>query len=64
VDGTPNEAEGILEVWDAVLQYCDHSEHAIFADTGLGQQDIILKLTWLCEHNPEVNWQSNKVKMS
>jgi hypothetical protein len=29
---------------------------------GLGKQDIILGLTWLCEHNPEVNWQSNEVK--
>jgi hypothetical protein len=31
---------------------------------GLGKQDIILGLTWLSEHNPEVNWQSNEVKMS
>jgi hypothetical protein len=29
----------------------------------MGKQDIILGLTWLCEHNPEVDWQSNKVKM-
>jgi hypothetical protein len=31
---------------------------------GLGKQDIILGLTWLCEHNPKVDWQSNEVKMS
>ena len=28
------------------------------------QPDIILGLNWLCEHNPKVDWQSGKVKMS
>jgi hypothetical protein len=55
VDGTPNEAGSISEVWEAVLQYQDHSEHATFAVTGLGKQDIILGLAWLRKHNPEVN---------
>jgi hypothetical protein len=64
VDGTPNKAGGISEVWDAVLWYHDHSKCVIFAVTGLGQQDIILRLTWLYEHNPEVDWQLNEVKMS
>ena len=31
---------------------------------GLGSQDIILGLNWLRKHNPEINWQSGKVKMS
>src|SRR6202790_1445579 len=39
-------------------------ERATFAVTGIGKQDVILSLTWLREHNPEVNWQTNEVKMS
>ena len=64
VDRMLNEAGSISEVWDAVLRYCDHTECATFAVTGLGSQDIILGLNWLCEHNPEVDWQSGEVKMS
>jgi hypothetical protein len=51
-------------VVDVVLRYQDHLEHAVFVVTSLGRQDIILGLTWLCEHNPEVNWKTAKVKMS
>jgi hypothetical protein len=64
VDGTPNEAGKVSKVWETVLRYCDHSEHVIFAVTCLGKQNIILGLDWLREHNPEVDWQMNKVKMS
>jgi hypothetical protein len=32
--------------------------------TCLGKQNIILGLDWLREHNPEVDWQTNEVKMS
>ena len=64
VDGSPNKAGSISEVWETVLQYRDHSERAIFAVTGLGKQDIILGVTWLRKHNPEVDWASGEVKMS
>ena len=64
VDRTLNEAGSISEVWDTVLQYHDHTECAMFAVMGLGSQDIILGLNWLCEHNPKVNWQLGEVKMS
>jgi hypothetical protein len=32
--------------------------------TSLRKQDVILGLTWLREHNPEVDWKEDKVKMS
>jgi hypothetical protein len=32
--------------------------------TSLGKQDVILGLTWLCKHNPEINWETAEVKMS
>jgi hypothetical protein len=64
VDGSPNESGSITKVVDVVLHYRDHSEWAVFAVTSLGRQDIILGLTWLREHNPEVNWKTAEVKMS
>ena len=64
VDSSLNKAGSISEVWETILRYCKHSEHVTFAVTGLGKQDIILGLTWLQKHNPEVDWASGKVKMS
>jgi hypothetical protein len=64
LDSTPNKASKVSEVWETILQYHDHSKCAIFTVTCLGKQNIILRLDWLCEHNPEVDWQTNKVKMS
>jgi hypothetical protein len=64
VEGLPNEAGSISEIVDLILRYRDHSEHATFTVTNLRKQDIILSLTWLREHNPEVDWKSGEVKMS
>src|SRR5215471_343236 len=64
VDGTPNEAGPIKEVLDIVLQYNGHSERTTFAVTEIGDQDLILGLPWLREHNPEVDWETGEVKMS
>ena len=64
VDGTHNEAGSITEIVDTILQYNGHTERMSFAVTNLGKQDIILGFTWLQEHNPEINWQTQKVVMS
>jgi Retroviral aspartyl protease len=55
VDGTLNEAGSITEVVKMMLQYHDHSETMIFTVPGLGKQDVILGITWLHEHNPEID---------
>ena len=41
-----------------------YSERTMCAVTSLGKQYIILRFTWLAEHNPEINWQTHKVAMS
>ncbi|KAG5715679.1 hypothetical protein E4T56_gene463 [Termitomyces sp. T112] len=56
VDGMLNEAGSICSVVDLVLHYQDHSEQAAFAVTSLEKQYIILGFTWLCKHNPEIDW--------
>jgi hypothetical protein len=47
-----------------MLRYQDHSEQVTFAVTSLEKQDVILGLTWLHEHNPEIDWETTEVKMS
>jgi hypothetical protein len=60
----PNEAGPITEVVDIVLRYKGHSERAIFAVMAIRQEDVILGLPWFKEHNPEVDWRTEEVKMS
>ena len=64
MDGSPNEAGSITEIIDAILCYKGHTECTSFAVTSLGKQDIILRFTWLQEHNLEINWQTWEVAMS
>ena len=61
--GLPNEAGSITEVVDAILHLNRHTKQINFALTNLGKQNLVLRFTWLEEHNPEVNWQT-KVTMS
>jgi transposase InsO family protein len=64
VDGSPNVAGEISEVAEVTLRYKDHAELAYFAITRLGKQSMILGHSWLRQHNPEVDWITNEVKMS
>jgi hypothetical protein len=57
VDGTANEASSILEVVELIIRYDRHSEHALFSVTSLRSQNMILGITWLREHNPEIDWR-------
>ncbi|KNZ75968.1 hypothetical protein J132_00716 [Termitomyces sp. J132] len=42
IDRMPNKAGAINSVVDLVLHYWNHMEHAVFAVTSLGRQDMIL----------------------
>ena len=64
VNGSPNEGGPIMEVADIVLWYKGHYECTIFAITKIKQEDIILGLPWLKEHNLEVDWVTEDVKMT
>jgi hypothetical protein len=60
VNGTANEAGMIIEITNLVLHYNNDSEHTQFAVTHLGKQSMILEYNWVCNHNPEVNWQTKE----
>jgi hypothetical protein len=64
VDGTANDTGAITDIADVILRYKQHSEHTQLAVTHLGKQSLILGYNWLCNHNPEINWQTKDVKMS
>ncbi|KAG5718720.1 putative E3 ubiquitin-protein ligase makorin-1 [Termitomyces sp. T112] len=64
INGMPNEAGTINSMVDLVLYYQNHMEHAMFAITSLGRQDMILGFTWLHKHNPKVDWTKVEVTMS
>jgi hypothetical protein len=64
VDGTANDAGMITDITDIILRYDKHSERTQLAVTRLGKQSMILGYNWLCNHNPEINWQTKDVKMS
>jgi len=63
VDGTPNEGGAIREIADVILRYNGHAEHTQFAIMQLGKQSMILGFTWICKHNPEINWKTKEVHM-
>jgi hypothetical protein len=64
IDGTLNEAGFITEVITLILHYNNYSERTTFPISGLGRQKLILGHSWLCKHNPEINWLNREVKMS
>ena len=64
IDGTPNRAAQVAEVVNLILQYQRHAERTLFAVTSLGKKDVILGYPWLWQHNLELNWQTQEVKLS
>jgi hypothetical protein len=64
VNSTANDAGMITDIADIILRYEKHSERTQLAITHLGKQSLILGYSWLCNHNPEINWQTKDVKMS
>jgi hypothetical protein len=64
VDGTTNDPGMITDITDVILRYENHSECTQLAVTRLGKQRMILGYNWLCNDNPEINWQTKDIKMS
>jgi hypothetical protein len=64
VEGSLNEAGCIMEVVELIVRYEKHSERGLFVITSIGRQNLILGITWLREHNPEIDWRTSQVAMS
>jgi len=64
VDDTLNQGGSITEEITLMISHKGHKEKAVFEVCDLGKSAVILGHPWLWKHNPEINWQTGKVKMS
>jgi len=64
VDRTNNSAGAIIYQVDANMYYKGYIERMRMNVCDLGKTDIILGMTWLQAHNPEINWETGEVKMT
>ena len=63
VDGTYNSRGAIIHQVEVNMYYKNHVERIRIDMCDLGKTDIILGMPWLQVHNPEINWETEKVKM-
>jgi len=64
VDGTNNSGEAITHQVEVNVYYKNHIERMRMDVCNLGKTDIILGMPWLQAHNPEINWETEEVKMT
>jgi len=63
VDGTNNSREAITHQVEANVYYKGHVERMRMDVCDLGKIEVILGMPWLQAYNPEINWETGKVKM-
>jgi len=64
VDGTNNSRGAITHQVEANVYYKGHVERMRMDVCDLGKTEVILGMPWLQVHNPEINWEMEKVKMT
>jgi len=60
IDGTRNNAGSIthyVELTLAIPHARGHISTTVFAITDIDDQDIIIRIDWLSQHNPDINWK-------
>jgi len=64
VDGTNNIGEATTYQVEVNIYYKGHIERIRMDICDLEKTEIILGMPWLAVHNPEINWETGKVKMT
>ena len=64
IDGTENRNGTISEVAVLDMAIGDHREKVVFVVTDIGEEDVIIGLDWLREHNPEIDWERGSLRLS
>jgi len=64
VDGTNNSGGVITYQVEVNVYYKGHVERMRMDVCNLGKTEIILGMPWLAIHNPEINWETEEVKMT
>jgi len=63
VDGTVNAGEAITHQVECNMFFKGHVERARMDVYNLGKTEVILGMPWLVAHNPEIDWEKEKVKI-
>jgi len=64
VDGTNNSGGAITHQVEVNMYYKSHIERMRMDVYDLGKTDVILGMLWLQAHNPEINWETEEVKIT
>ena len=61
IDGTNNSIGAITHQVEVNIYYKNHIERMWMNMCDLEKMDVILGMPWLQVHNPEINWETEKV---
>ena len=64
VDGIVNVGEAIIHQVECNMFFKGHIERARMNVCNLGKTEVILGMLWLAVHNPEIDWEKGKVKIT
>jgi len=64
VDGSNNSGGRITHEIECNVYYRGHQERMRFDMCNLERMEVILGMPWLAAHNPEIDWEKGKVKMT
>jgi len=64
VDGTKNSRGLVTHEIEVNVYYRGHVERMRLDVYDLGRTEVILGILWLTAHNPEINWETEEVKMT
>ena len=64
VDGTNNSGGAITYQVKVNVYYKSHVERMRIDVCDLGKTDVILGMLWLQAHSPEINWETEEVKIT
>jgi len=64
VDGTNNSRGAITHQIECNVFFKGHIERMRMDVCDLGKTEVILGMPWLAAHNPEINWETEEVKMT
>jgi hypothetical protein len=64
IDMTPNCASTITHTADLQMVVREHVEKISFYVLDIGPEDVVLGITWLWAHNPEIDWTAGKLSFT
>ena len=64
MDGSNNNRGNITHEVECNIYYKGHQKRMRFNVYSLRRTEVILGILWLAAHNPEIDWEKGKVKMT